>query len=837
MIWNRSLSASEINQLYKSQITKYTSTDWSFYTNESINTSTSDYTYYLCVSNSTGYENCTTQQTLTYTIPSANITINFSKSVGTISNNFYGVNTHGIWGSNESWINAYGNGTLIRSNYTWHRDTYLEGGISYLRADMALDDVAYENHTFKTTASSNYANINTRKNLVEWAYNNNVKVLFIASYMPAWLANTTYNCSDDTTRCVPTNFTRWGELVTDFLDAVDCDVYSDTCEVEVWSEPDYDAYLLPDIANDEGVNDYKRALAYLGIYNATYNAIKSTYPSMRVGAPSISDRGGSAQILINSFLSNFTNQFDFITVHEYGWQNTVPPDSYDTVLNGTLTFIKGRCETYNSNCSVYIAEWNDREASIKNTSSRQDEFAVQVALGYGVILNNYLGNTSKMIMYQWASSVNYSTGHKWEMVAEPKLENEYYVSYNVTKNYATYCPSGGTVVSSTNDDSTIKQVGCIDGGDYNLIVINSGSESKNVTLALIGYPYSAISNLETNENYTVTSGTANIGYVSSNEILYLGGEDTTAPIISNVINHSITSSNAIINWTTDELSNSTVYYGINSSVLNTTSNSSSVLLHSINLTNLTSNTLYYYNVSSCDSSGNCVTSSQYSFTTLSVPITITSSPSAGGASGGALTLEQIQQQCLDKNMSWLIVNNTLYCVEQEPEPYSNQVTTKKFVDRVLSKKSNINGVCEDGENWLLDEDCKLSLDIFMCKTDCVWNYMWWYRLLILGFLFYYIRNKNKNIKLTIPLIIIVVLFLVSNMPVDTTPKPQITYLNESNSTGFTEDWFYSLGDKVSPSHPIIGWVVIVFILMLLLKGWDWIDMMLDRYIYTMFRRR
>ena len=62
--WNRSLSSSEITQLYNSQLTKYDSHNWSLSINQTdINIST--YTYYACIQNSSLGENCTDKRTIT----------------------------------------------------------------------------------------------------------------------------------------------------------------------------------------------------------------------------------------------------------------------------------------------------------------------------------------------------------------------------------------------------------------------------------------------------------------------------------------------------------------------------------------------------------------------------------------------------------------------------------------------------------------------------------------------------------------------------------------------------------------------------------------------------
>ena len=109
--------------------------------------------------------------------------------------------------------------------------------------------------------------------------------------------------------------------------------------------------------------------------------------------------------------------------------------------------------------------------------------------------------------------------------------------------------------------------------------------------------------------------------------------DTIPPIISNVSATLITSSETVIIWQTDESANSSVdYYVSGGSVL---SSSSATLLdsHMVRLSSLSSSTLYFYNVSSCDFSGNCNTSVLYNFTTLSASTESVSSGEGGGGGG------------------------------------------------------------------------------------------------------------------------------------------------------------------------------------------------------------
>ncbi|MBI4811366.1 MAG: S8 family serine peptidase, partial [Ignavibacteriales bacterium] len=92
-------------------------------------------------------------------------------------------------------------------------------------------------------------------------------------------------------------------------------------------------------------------------------------------------------------------------------------------------------------------------------------------------------------------------------------------------------------------------------------------------------------------------------------------EDVTPPVISSVAASSITSSTAVITWTTDEASTSVVNYGTTTSYGSTTTGSSGVTSHSVTLSGLSSGTTYYYEVVSEDAQGNSASDGGHSFTT------------------------------------------------------------------------------------------------------------------------------------------------------------------------------------------------------------------------------
>jgi len=80
--------------------------------------------------------------------------------------------------------------------------------------------------------------------------------------------------------------------------------------------------------------------------------------------------------------------------------------------------------------------------------------------------------------------------------------------------------------------------------------------------------------------------------------------DDSPPVISNVNVTNLRFSRATIVWTTDEPSDSTVYYGISAPPMGSVSNPYLVTSHSISLTGLLENTTYCFAVQSTDDPGN-----------------------------------------------------------------------------------------------------------------------------------------------------------------------------------------------------------------------------------------
>jgi len=105
--------------------------------------------------------------------------------------------------------------------------------------------------------------------------------------------------------------------------------------------------------------------------------------------------------------------------------------------------------------------------------------------------------------------------------------------------------------------------------------------------------------------------------------------DKTAPIITGVTATNVTYNSASISWNTEELSDSTVRYGLTTSYTTySPTNSTLVASHSVVLSGLSPNTTYYYQAKSRDAASNLAVSEAYTFKTTVAPegITLTTTP-------------------------------------------------------------------------------------------------------------------------------------------------------------------------------------------------------------------
>lgn len=123
------------------------------------------------------------------------------------------------------------------------------------------------------------------------------------------------------------------------------------------------------------------------------------------------------------------------------------------------------------------------------------------------------------------------------------------------------------------------------------------------------------------------------------KVINSGSADTTPPVISGVSANSVTSSGAVITWTTNEPADRQVEYGVTTAYGSSTAVGTTLATsHSVSLSGLISGTTYNYRVRSRDAAGNLQVSGNFTFTTTgtapllppgSVGASVSAAPGAG----------------------------------------------------------------------------------------------------------------------------------------------------------------------------------------------------------------
>jgi hypothetical protein len=164
------------------------------------------------------------------------------------------------------------------------------------------------------------------------------------------------------------------------------------------------------------------------------------------------------------------------------------------------------------------------------------------------------------------------------------------------------------------------------GGDVTLVWNVTGANSVTIDQGIGNVSVSGQKGLkaQTTTTYTLTA-TNSSGTVTKSVTVTTGAAptDTTPPVISAIVPSNITQSSVTINWTTNEASSSQVEYGTTTTYGSmTTLDTNLVTNHTVALSGLNATTTYHFRVKSKDASGNEAISSDYTFTTLKIPIEV-----------------------------------------------------------------------------------------------------------------------------------------------------------------------------------------------------------------------
>lgn len=294
-----------------------------------------------------------------------------------------------------------------------------------------------------------------------------------------------------------------------------------------------------------------------------------------------------------------------------------------TVLNNAPTIIMN-----NPPNNSYV---NNSYALLNATVQDQDLNNLTVWFyGDNVLLNVFHNQSNgSVVTFNWTGL---SEGlHNWTVIVSDGVVNssaEHYFTVDLTNPLIQFVPI--TTVSGNHSQNFVSAN--VTAYDANLDTITISlynstdlvqANSSNSSPFFVNF-----TNLVDGEYYLNATVNDSAGNYNSTETRVIN-LDTNPPLISNVQNTSITAVSAKIIWNTDEVANSTLNYGVNTSLGTVITNSSYTTNHSIILTGLSSNTTYYYNVTSCDWLNHCTTSGVYNFTTLSemvYSVNLTSSP-------------------------------------------------------------------------------------------------------------------------------------------------------------------------------------------------------------------
>ncbi|HET6464250.1 MAG TPA: fibronectin type III domain-containing protein, partial [Nitrospiria bacterium] len=178
--------------------------------------------------------------------------------------------------------------------------------------------------------------------------------------------------------------------------------------------------------------------------------------------------------------------------------------------------------------------------------------------------------------------------------------------------------SSGATISWTTNEASDTQV------QYGTTTAYGSSTAINSTK--VTSHSQALSGLQsaTLYHYRVLSRDAagNLATSGDNSFTTLTPPDTTPPVISGITASNLTSTGAVITWSTNEAATSQVDYGTTTAYgSSSTLNSSLVTGHSVTLSSLAASTTYHYRVKSSDAAGNPATSGDNTFTTSAAPDT------------------------------------------------------------------------------------------------------------------------------------------------------------------------------------------------------------------------
>ena len=176
----------------------------------------------------------------------------------------------------------------------------------------------------------------------------------------------------------------------------------------------------------------------------------------------------------------------------------------------------------------------------------------------------------------------------------------------------------------------------ISGQDLTVMVPAFAGTNVLLSISFAGSPLNRLRPAIKGRDYALFTTRAAAGRVVATY-----GRDTTPPNISNLRVENVTDTTATITWSTAEPADSRLDYGLSASnLINHVSSASLVTSHRLDISALSPNTIYHYQVTSVDRAGNPASSSVLTFSTSPLRrVQTTTADFSGGTRDGVIVSE------------------------------------------------------------------------------------------------------------------------------------------------------------------------------------------------------
>lgn len=430
----------------------------------------------------------------------------------------------------------------VLSNNGYRMNIEANGGESLVWDDLLFKENGINYEEFFEVDGSNFKNINKDKDMVEYAYNNGLKVLYVAGYMNAEFANLSNDCITNDDTCPPLNNTDWANFVLKFINNITLGgTYISAIEIETWNEPDIDNFWFSDV--DE--SDVNRVEKFNALHQEVYDVLKAAYPNLQIGGPGTTDivETTNAKNFFTSFAGNTTNKTDYLSLHAY--DNPLLPNN-DFALKDAQDI----CDSTGANCSkLRISEWNNVNDDVK--VNKTSDYAIDLYKAYMNSINYDPGYYYQM--YQWSEVYKYNNTEaysqypqRWSMLSEPLLDNEIYQGFNVTRNMSTAIQANATIKNQSASQTDMQTVLSEKDDNHNMVILNTNVYEMDT---IIDFNISTFYNniTRTGSQVYVRNGTLNFS-VTGEEFLSLNIHNDTFNLSAPRINFATDATNFTIDY-------------------------------------------------------------------------------------------------------------------------------------------------------------------------------------------------------------------------------------------------------------------------------------------------